>query len=211
LLLSNETLLALVALFVAYALGSIPTAVWVGRIQKGIDIREHGSGNAGLTNAIRVLGWKGAGPVLAVDLLKGFSAPLVAMLITGANRWDLIVIGAGVLGILGHSFTLFAGFRGGKGVLTGLGVFLFLAPIQAILAFAVWSLVVWRTRYVSLGSILACVTLIVTAGVDSALGSLPWGLTAMCTGIGLFVIWKHRANIGRLRAGTENKLGSKSK
>jgi glycerol-3-phosphate acyltransferase PlsY len=194
---------------VAYTLGSIPTAVWVGRWQKSIDIREHGSGNAGLTNAIRVLGWKGAGPVLAVDLLKGFFAPLTAVLITGYDRWDWPIFVAGLLGILGHSFTVFAGFRGGKGVLTGLGVFLFLTPIQALLAFAIWSLTVWKTRYVSLGSILACFTLIFSSLVDSIWGELPWGLTICCTLIASFVVWKHRANIGRLRAGTENKLGAK--
>lgn len=205
------------ALLSAYLLGSIPTAVWVGKWQKQIDIREHGSGNAGLTNAIRVLGWKGAAPVLLVDLIKGVLGPLMVVWIChepSNGSWAMI---AGLLTVLGHSFTCFAGFRGGKGVLTGLGVFLALAPLHGILAFTVWVLTVKISKYVSLGSILACIALIGLVWSDFALewtqtfglssASLPVCILASL--VGSFVIYKHKSNIQRLLQGNENKLGAK--
>lgn len=205
------------ALLIAYVLGSIPTAIWVGKWQKQIDIREHGSGNAGLTNAIRVLGWKGAAPVLLVDLLKGILGPLMVVWIChepSNGMWAMI---AGLLTVLGHSFTCFAGFRGGKGVLTGLGVFLALAPVHGILAFMVWAFTVKLSRYVSLGSILACVALMLLLWSDYFM-SWAQNLTVMSaslpvcllgTLVGGFVIYKHKSNIRRLIQGNENKLGAK--
>lgn len=205
------------ALLSAYLLGSIPTAVWVGKWQKQIDIREHGSGNAGLTNAIRVLGWKGAAPVLLVDLIKGILGPLMVVWIChepNNGTWAMI---AGLLTVLGHSFTCLAGFRGGKGVLTGLGVFLALAPLHGLLAFSVWVLTVKISKYVSLGSILACVALILLVWTDLLLGwasnlgmnSATFPVCLLASFVGSFVIYKHKSNIQRLLQGNENKLGAK--
>lgn len=157
----------------------------------------------------RVLGWKPALPVVFVDLGKGMLAPSVAAWLVPEISWLPLL--AGVLAIIGHSFTCFAGFRGGKGVLTALGVFLVLAPVQALLSFALWIALVWGTGYVSVGSVGACLFL----GV-----SLTWGFTRgevslplLIAGwvVALFVIIKHKANMVRLWNGTENRFGKGSK
>lgn len=128
-------------------LGSIPSAIWIAKIAKGkdFDIREYGSKNAGLTNTFRVLGWKPALPVVFMDLLKGFFGPFIAALMCkaqveagGADWSSWVPLVAGLLVILGHSFTCFAGFRGGKGVLAALGVFLAISPITVLIGFATW-------------------------------------------------------------------------
>lgn len=197
-------------------MGSIPTAVWVARVWKKIDIREHGSKNAGLTNVFRVLGWKPALPVVFIDLLKGFMAPYLAGVVDGgAHPW--LPFMAGLLAILGHSFTCFAGFRGGKGVLTAMGVFLALHPVLAITCFSFWVLLTVTTKYVSVGSIGACSLLAILGTVgfvfpDFAVpGRVDIGVLALCWLVGIFVIVKHRANMVRLWNGTENGFGSKRK
>ena len=201
-----------IALAAAYLLGSIPSAVWFCRLIGGIDIREHGSKNAGLTNTIRVLGWKAALPVTVVDLGKGIASPLLARALCPDMSWAPLL--AGVLTIVGHSFTCFAGFRGGKGVLASLGVFLVLAPDAAGFAFAVFLAIVLATRYVSLGSIVATWTLAASLGAKAALGGFDpaaVALAAMGALIAVFVTVKHRTNIRRLRAGTESRFGEKAK
>ncbi|MBP5247407.1 MAG: glycerol-3-phosphate 1-O-acyltransferase PlsY [Fibrobacter sp.] len=216
---------SLLSLPIAYLLGSIPTAVWVAKIVNGkdYDIRNYGSKNSGLTNTIRVLGVKPALPVVIVDLLKGFFAPTIASLMNEASKasggpdyfWLPLV--CGLLAILGHSFTCFAGFRGGKGVLTAFGVFLALAPVTALGAFAVWCLLTFTTKYVSVGSIFACITL---AGLATfgyvAPGIYPHdhineGILVIAWIVAVFVIYKHKANIKRLMNGTENGFGKKKK
>lgn len=191
---------------------------------KSYDIRDYGSKNAGLTNAFRVLGWKPALPVVAVDLCKGFFAVTIAKLMNdasiaagGADYALWLPLCAGVLAILGHSFTCFAGFRGGKGVLTAFGVFLAIAPVTALLSFAVWSLLTFATKYVSVGSLGACATL---AGL-SAWGffspstyphdQISLGVLVLSWIVAVFIVVKHRANIVRLMNGTENGFGSKRK
>ena len=196
-------------------LGSIPSAIWIAKIAKGkdFDIRDYGSKNAGLTNTFRVLGWKPALPVVFLDLLKGFFGPWIAMQMC-ASHWVPLV--AGLLVILGHSFTCFAGFRGGKGVLAALGVFLALCPITALAAFGVWIVLTVSTKYVSVGSIGACIAL----GAFAVMGylKLPFppdkinlGLMITCLIVAVFVIVKHKSNIKRLLNGTENGFGSKRK
>jgi glycerol-3-phosphate acyltransferase PlsY len=194
----------LFALPIAYLLGSIPTAVWVAKIYKGIDIREHGSKNAGLTNVFRVLGWGPAIPVIIVDLSKGFFAVFIAKQFDG---YSWLPISAAFLVILGHSFTCMAGFRGGKGVLTALGVFLALDPVLALTCFAFWGLLLAVTKYVSVASIGACALLAVLATIlktDIYVLVLSWL-------VAVFVIVKHRANMVRLWNGTENGFGKKRK
>ena len=226
------------ALPLCYLLGSIPTAVWVSRLFAGIDIREHGSHNAGLTNVYRVLGWKPAVPVALVDFLKGLGAVLIGLAWSKA-AWHMdhghqtFALGCGVASVLGHSFTVFAGFRGGKGVLTTLGVFAGVSTLPAMMAFAVWVIILRRSGYVSLASILAtaffaiaetivfAVNLVVISAQTSNMGVIQWGVllhTLVAKGYmnllilswitAIFVIWKHRANIHRLRNGTEYRFGS---
>jgi len=195
---------ALLAL--SYLVGAIPTSYWVGRAFHGIDLRAHGSGNLGATNAFRVLGWKWAVPVLAVDIAKGFvPVHFFGSLAGGSLPWALAF---GAAAIVGHMFSAFVGFRGGKGVATGAGVMLGLAPWAALAAFAVWASLLKLSGYVSVASIAAAglLPLLVTLLPPPA----PPGLTAFCAAMGLFVIWAHRGNIGRLRKGEEKRIGRRT-
>jgi glycerol-3-phosphate acyltransferase PlsY len=200
----------LFALPIAYLLGSIPTAVWVSKIYKNIDIREHGSKNAGLTNVFRVLGWKPALPVIAIDLAKGFFAPFIAMQLKaaeGTQVYSWLPVVAGLLVVLGHSFTCLAKFKGGKGVLTTLGVFLALQPVLALTCFAFWGLLFVATKYVSVASIGACALLSVLSAVFFA----DIYVLVLSQLVAVFVIVKHKANMVRLYHGTENGFGKKRK
>lgn len=191
--------------------------MWVSKAWKKIDIREHGSKNAGLTNVFRVLGWKPALPVIAVDLGKGMLAPYIALQMVKGNPSEAwIPLVAGLLAIIGHSFTVLAGFRGGKGVLTAMGVFSTLSPVAALLSFSVWIALTFSTGFVSLGSIGGCATLgvLLTYGFfqpESFIGSVHPGLLATGWAVAVFVIVKHKANIKRLLNGTENGFKNKKK
>ena len=191
-------------LVLGYVMGAIPSGVWIGKYFKKIDIREHGSKNSGATNAYRVLGAKYGILVLAADALKGFLPPFLA------SRYGLsgnILLGIGVLAIVGHSLSFFLRFKGGKGVATSLGVFLFLIPNVTLALLIVFILVVYFTRYISLGSIVAAIALpILTAftTVGNGLDKAP--LLIMTTLIGIFIVYRHRSNIKRLIEGSENKF-----
>ena len=200
----------LLALLGAYLLGSIPTALWVGRAFFGLDIREHGSGNSGATNTFRVLG-KGPGAfVMAVDVLKGWAAASLALLLLrqgaiGAEQLLYFQLACGVLAVVGHIYPVFAGFRGGKGVATILGVMLAIAPATVGVCILVFIGMLLVTRYVSLSSM--------TAGVAFALLQLlppfrPENPLLLWFGfvVAALLIYTHRANIGRLRAGTESRV-----
>jgi len=205
----------LFALPIAYILGSIPSAVWFAKIYKGIDIREYGSKNAGLTNVFRVLGWKPALPVIAVDLSKGFFAVFIAKQFYEPS-YEWLPITAGLLAIFGHSFTCMAGFKGGKGVLTALGVFLALQPVLALTCFAFWGLLFAATKYVSVASIGACALLAVLATFGYVSDILPVYkldiyVLVLSWLVAVFVIVKHKANMVRLWNGTENGFGKKRK
>ena len=205
------------ALPIAYLLGSIPTAVWVSKIYKGIDIRDYGSKNAGLTNVFRVLGWKPSVPVIAIDLAKGFFAPFIAMQLNAAEGssqvYSWLPIAAGLLVILGHSFTCMAKFKGGKGVLTTLGVFLALQPMLALACFAFWGLLLAATKYVSVASIGACVLLSALSIVFFAFNHANMNIYVLILSqlVAAFVIAKHKANMVRLYHGTENGFGKRRK
>jgi acyl phosphate:glycerol-3-phosphate acyltransferase len=195
-------------LVVAYLLGSVPFGYLLVRASGGGDVRETGSGGTGATNVTRRAGrWAGL-LTLALDALKGAAAVLFArLLLTEGEGWW--VAAAAVAAIVGHVFPVWLGFRGGKGVATGLGVFAVLAPLALLCALPVFVLVVWVTRYVSLGSIVAAalVPLAVWAlGTRAARGDelLPV-LTAASLG-GALIIFMHRANIGRLLRGEEHRL-----
>jgi acyl phosphate:glycerol-3-phosphate acyltransferase len=190
-------------LLLSYLLGAVPTSYWVGRAVYGIDLRRQGSGNLGATNVYRVLGWKAALPVMLADVGKGFVPAFLFPRVDGAPwGWALAY---GTAAVLGHVYSLFVGFKGGKGVATSGGVLLGLAPWAVLAAFAVWALVVFATRIVSLASILAALTVPITLLFVPSEGGRPllWFTLALAS----FVIWAHRANIRRLLRGEEHRFG----
>jgi glycerol-3-phosphate acyltransferase PlsY len=197
-------------LVVAYLLGSIPFGYLIVRAKEGGDVRETGSGGTGATNVSRRAGKMAGVVTLLLDALKGALAVVLARWLLapdfGINWW---VAAAAILAVLGHIFPVWLGFRGGKGVATGVGVFLALAPLAVPFAAVIFVLVVWATRYVSLGSITAtaafplCVWLL-SVYVQPLTGFAPV-MTAAIIG-GALIIFMHRANIGRLMQGTESKF-----
>lgn len=186
----------------AYLLGSIPTSYLVGRVH-GVDLREHGSGNLGGTNAYRVLGLRAGLPVVLVDVSKGF---VPAYFFPG---WDGSPIGQlalvyGLAAIAGHVWSIFMRFRGGKGVATGAGVLVALAPTSALVGLLVWVGLVSITRYVSVASIAAATVVPVAAWMTDERAST----VLFCAAIALFVWWTHRQNLRRLMRGEENRFGT---
>lgn len=196
---------------VAYLLGSIPFGYILVRFFTGADVRAQGSGNIGATNVART-GKKGlAVATLFLDTLKGFVAVWTAFQlltdVTLATRYSLAAIAA-LFAILGHMFPVWLKFKGGKGVATGLGVFVALAPKSVLVVLAAFLVIVALTRYVSLGSIIAAALFPITFYYLNQQQRTPATL-AMISGVSLLIIWKHRENIRRLVAGNENKLGAK--
>jgi glycerol-3-phosphate acyltransferase PlsY len=191
------------ALLVAgYLLGSIPSSYLAGRLARGIDLREHGSGNLGATNTFRVLGARVAAPVMLFDVLKGFFPAAYFPLWDGSPRWHW-TLAYGAAAILGHAFSVYMRFRGGKGVATAAGVFLALAPFAVLAAFAVWLGVLRLSRMVSLSSMAAALALVgVLAFTATRVEVLALGLA-----VAAFVIVAHRANIGRILRGEEYRFG----
>lgn len=186
----------------AFICGSLPTAFLVAKRLKGIDIRQHGSGNVGATNAFRVLG-KGPGSlVFAIDLLKGF-IPVFVFSHSPHNTASYMPLAIGVFAILGHIFTPFLNFKGGKGVATGSGVLAASHPLLFIMAFAAWIACFLMTRIVSISSMLAVIVLSISAWVISPMDIVTYVLTALS----LFVLWTHRLNMARLIRGEEKPIG----
>lgn len=186
----------------SYLLGSLPTSWIVVKLVKGQDLRRLGSGNLGATNLYRQLGWRWAVPAALIDVAKG----TIPVLVFGprAGGGDLMALALGVTAVLGHVFSLFVNFRGGKGVATGGGVLLGLAPWAAVVAIAAWAIVVKLSGYVSLGSIVAAAVLVPALWLlypDKPDLLLPFGLLAA------MIIVLHRANIQRLLKGTEHRFG----
>jgi glycerol-3-phosphate acyltransferase PlsY len=192
----------------AYALGSVATAVWAGKIFHGIDIREHGSGNAGATNTIRVLGWATGIPVLLIDIAKGwFAASLPAILglaSPGSSALINMQIICGMIAITGHVFPVFAGFKGGKGVASTFGVLLALQPVVTLLCMAVFLLVLFITGYVSVSSISAGIAFPVISLVFFDSPSVIFTIFALLIAIALIIT--HKKNIRRLMAGEEKRF-----
>ena len=198
---------AALALLASYLLGAIPTSHLVSRLFAKIDLREHGSGNLGATNLYRVLGWKYAIPVALFDITKGAIPVLVfAPRVTDS---DLFAVACGVAAILGHVFSVFAGFKGGKGVATAAGVMLGLTPLALAVAATVWAVLVLLTGYVSLGSIAAAAVLPLAVYLleRPTTAELLWIDVAVAAG----VIFLHRRNIQRLIRGTENRFGRRAR
>ncbi len=202
--------LVLIILF-AYLVGSFPTSIVVGRMTQRIDIREHGSKNAGGTNAFRVLGWKAGLFVAVVDILKGVLATLLIAKIRVDPLmldYELVQIIAGTSAVIGHVWTVLAKFKGGKGVATGAGLIIALFPWASLICFIIFAALVLTTRYVSLGSIIATSSLpFVLLTFDRMFGkSVSTSLLTFSILISCLIIFTHRSNIRRLLNGTENRF-----
>ena len=198
----------IILIVVAYILGSVPNALWIGKVFKGIDIREHGSKNTGSTNAARVLGVKLGILTLVLDISKG-AIPVALSLfmkadllenITGISNLDFIMIG--IFAIIGHSFSIFMKFKGGTAVATTVGVFTVLVPKALLLAAVVFFVIFALTRYVSVSSITAAISLPIF--IFFLYGDIPY--TVFGGIITILIIVKHKSNIQRLLNGTESRF-----
>jgi acyl phosphate:glycerol-3-phosphate acyltransferase len=207
----TEIFYAIAGMLLAYLIGSIPTAVWWGKTFYGIDVRDQGSGNAGATNTIRVLGVKAGVPVLLFDVFKGWLAVFLSAFFLSPElnvfQVDLFRIITAIAVVLGHVFPVFAGFRGGKGIATLLGVGIALYPWAVLITLGVFILMLVTTRYVSLSSITGAVTFPFTVIFLFNPGSLP--LIALAVFVGIFVPLTHRKNILRLLKNEESKFSLK--
>ncbi|MGW8957786.1 glycerol-3-phosphate 1-O-acyltransferase PlsY [Paenibacillus sp. NPDC055715] len=195
-------ILQIIAIVLSYLLGSVSFSLLYGKL-KGIDIRQHGSGNAGATNTLRVLGKGPAILVLLLDVLKGIVAVLIGHWLGGNSTWLPGL--CGIAAIAGHNWPVYFHFRGGKGIATAIGVLASIAIIPALCAGIISILAIVITRYVSLGSL---IFVILTPWILLVLGyDWPFFWTALV--ICVFAVWRHRTNIAKLVRGKENKLGSK--
>jgi len=191
-------LLEITFVIASYLLGSVPTGLLLGKAL-GVDIRTSGSGNIGATNVYRTLGRTVGIMTLLGDCLKGLIPVLAASWLGFPDIW---IAAAGAAAFFGHVFSVFLGFKGGKGVATALGVFIGSSPLSVLFAFVLFALVLWKWRYVSLASISAAAVMpVMIAAIDRR--PLIVSMTVLIAGL---IIWKHRENISRLRAGTENRF-----
>ncbi|AFN75065.1 Glycerol-3-phosphate acyltransferase [Melioribacter roseus P3M-2] len=210
----------LFVIILSYLVGSIPTSIIISKLVKGIDIRQYGSGNAGGTNVFRVLGWKWGVSTILLDALKGAVAVIVVARlyldnipfnnITPFDDFTLVQILCGVAAVIGHIWTVFAGFKGGKGIATALGFLMTIITVDMLVAIGIFLVVVYFSRYISLGSLTAAVSVPVILFVRENLFGvhiagygviLPFAIV-----LALLVIYTHRKNIDRLLKGNENKI-----
>lgn len=204
----------------SYVIGSIPTALIISKKFFGMDIRDHGSGNMGSTNVFRVLGWKWGLLVQVADILKGLVAVLLVAFFfetqmpfenrTPFEEATVVQFIAGLSAVLGHMFSMFAGFRGGKGINTSLGMLIAIAPVEVAVALGIFMLLVFSSGYVSLGSIIAAISVPSTMAIrHNIMGVQIEGYQIVvhaCLLLSAIVIWAHRKNIQRLLRGTENRF-----
>lgn len=211
----------LIVALISYLIGSIPTSLWVGKIYKKIDLRKHGSGNLGATNTFRILGWKAGLVVSLIDFSKGFASAYYVSRIayefgsipTVFSGWEtdvFVMIFAGLFAVLGHMFPLYAHFKGGKGVLTSCGMLYAIEPISISIAFSIFFIILFSTRYVSLASMIGTFThplilLILRYGFEK---DIDGSLIVISSIVSLVIIVKHHGNIKRLFNGTENRISS---
>lgn len=216
-------------ILISYLVGSIPSSVWVGKLMKGIDVREHGSGNAGATNTFRVLGWQSGVIVVVIDFIKGFSTTFwISRLVWDASifpdgpisppGWEaeaFLQIVCGFTAMVGHMYPLYASFRGGKGVLTACGMLYGIEPVSISISTATFLILMFTTRYVSLASIIG--SFLYPMGLIVLRYVFGWNIDGSIIIFGalaaLGIIIKHRANIKRLLSGTESRasFGSSKK
>jgi len=199
---------AVLAFVLAYLLGSIPAAVWIGKKFHNIDVREHGSGNAGTTNTIRVLGWVTGIPVLLIDIAKGWLAAMLPVFFHLADPGSALMTNlqliAGIIAIIGHILPVFAGFRGGKGVATVFGVFLALQTLLTLCSMGIFLTVLFTTGIVSISSMIAGISFPVFLFVFFNTPSVLFKIFAVLVGVALLVT--HKENILRIWRGEEKKL-----
>ena len=215
----------LVVIILSYLVGSIPSALLVSKAVKGIDIREHGSGNMGGSNVFRVIGWKYGVLVIVLDALKGaLTVVLISRLYLGSfpfnnvtpfDDFTLVQIIAGLAAVVGHIWTAFAGFRGGKGIATALGFLVTIITVDMLLAMGIFLIVVYLSRYISLGSISAAVSVplimivrenIFNVDIQGYHTILPFSIA-----LAFLVMYTHRSNLKRLIAGSENRISFSKK
>lgn len=209
----------MIALFIfleilaAYMLGAIPSAVWIGKMMYGIDVRQHGSGNAGATNVIRVLGYKAGIPVMLIDVLKGWLAVQLPLWISISGLTPEILIyvriGAALAAVLGHVYPIYVGFKGGKGVGTIAGAGISLFPLSLLIVLGIFIVVFATTHLVSLSSIIASLTFPLV--VYFIMGVRHPGLVGLSLIVAVFIPVTHRKNIRRLIKGEENKFDFRRK
>jgi acyl phosphate:glycerol-3-phosphate acyltransferase len=203
-----------VLLIGSYLLGSIPFGYVAGRLA-GTDIRQAGSGNVGATNVVRILGKRYGYPVFALDVLKGFGAVKISMLLAPGrppewNSPEIFGILAAISSVLGHLYPPWLKFKGGKGVATSAGALLALTPLATLIGVAIWVIVFWMTRYVSLASVIAAivlplVVLVISRHDQNKVGPLVF--SSAC--VAVIVVWRHRSNLSRLMRGTEPRFARK--
>lgn len=212
--------LAVILVF-SYLIGSVPSSVWLGKMVHGIDVRDYGSGNAGATNAFRVLGWKVGSSALLFDMGKGaFAAGVISQLRLGAlpsmGSWEadtvatVVALLAGLAAIVGHMFPLYLGFDGGKGVATTAGALLAITPLTMLVVMAIFVAVLLPSGYVSLASMISAVAFPVSVAVQIFVFGTGLNISILVVGIvlALGIIIAHRSNIRRLIAGEENQFSS---
>jgi glycerol-3-phosphate acyltransferase PlsY len=185
--------------------GAIPFGYLAGRTMQGIDLRTVGSGGTGATNVLRTLGTRASATVLVLDFLKGL-LPVVAARWLGLDTWWIAAVA--VATVVGHCWSPFIGFKGGKGVATGGAAAIALFP-PVLIVVPVVLLIIWRTRYVSLGSLSGAVLAVMLAAGVAAAGQIPWATVVAIAAIAAIIVFRHRENIVRLRSGNERKLGQK--
>ncbi|CZQ85091.1 glycerol-3-phosphate acyltransferase plsy [Trichococcus palustris] len=186
-----------IVIILAYLLGSIPSGIWIGKYFYHTDIRKLGSGNSGTTNTYRVLGKKAGTVVLIMDILKGSIATLLPLWF-GLSIHPLLI---GVIAAIGHTYPIFAGFKGGKAVATSAGIILAYNPPFFMIAIVFFLVYLYFSRMVSLSSILACLTAIVVS-----FSFHDWALTTVTVFLTIFITYRHRSNIERIKNGTESKV-----
>ncbi len=218
-------LLLAIIVILSYLVGSIPTSIIVSKAVRGIDIRNHGSGNAGGTNVMRVLGWKYGLMVILLDTLKGaiaviiiarlYYGPLPFQNVSPFDDFTLVQIIAGVAAVVGHIWTVFAEFKGGKGIATALGMLLMLVTVDMLIALGIFTLVVLISRYVSLGSIIGTLSVPSTLFIRENLFhvDIPGYSTLFpfIIGVSFLVVFTHRKNLVRLINGNETKISFRKK
>jgi glycerol-3-phosphate acyltransferase PlsY len=197
---------------IAYLLGAVPFGMLAGRLAGGIDLRQHGSRRTGATNTMRTLGLGWAAAVFLLDIAKGAAAVLLARALyqagpPGSPEW--VAAAAGVAALIGHNWSLFIGFGGGRGVATSAGGMLLISPLTLLALAPIIGVVIWVSRYVSLGSLAAAVAAPVITALLSAFGVVEWAATAYALATGALIVISHRDNVDRLRSGTERRLGER--
>lgn len=198
------------AALLGYVLGAIPIGLIVGRLTKGIDLREYGSHRTGATNALRTLGTRAAAAVFVLDVAKGVAAVLLARLFfAGDPLVEWAAAAAGLAAVVGHNWSVFIGFSGGRGVSTSAGALGAMSPWTILILAPIVFAIMWRRRYVSLGSVLGALISPIITALLATLGAATVPAIAYAVVSGLLVTAAHADNIGRLRSGTERKIGQK--